>query len=237
MVITDSSDRDQVRRRTRLTGLCVLEMASWSRLAGWLGDRSDGPWEGPCAARSAPTSDGATRTGGACGPAERSCARYSRLFLFASLTPQTVAFELEAVRIVNDAVQYRIAQGGIGNDVVPLRPGDLTCDQQGSLVVAIVDDLKQITALVGGERFGSPVVICGRPLMASTIWHFERLGRLRSYVRPLAWIISPRALMKSDNQGVTSRMRALELTRLVGVFLVFGGDRCLSSCLSCTYQA
>ncbi len=47
MVITDSSDRDQVRRRTRLTGLCVLEMASSSRLAGWSEDRSGGPWEGP----------------------------------------------------------------------------------------------------------------------------------------------------------------------------------------------
>lgn len=47
MVITDSSDRDQVRRRTRLTGLCVLEMASSSRLAGWFGDRAGGPWEGP----------------------------------------------------------------------------------------------------------------------------------------------------------------------------------------------
>lgn len=120
------------------------------------------------------------------------------------------------MRIVNDAVQYRIAKGGIGNDVMPLRHGDLTCDQQGSLVVAIIDDLQQIPALVGGERFGSPVVVCGRPLMASTIWHFERLGRLRSYVRPLARIISPLALMKSDNQGVTSRMRALKLTRLVG---------------------
>lgn len=60
--------------------------------------------------------------------------------------------------IVNDAVQYRIAEGGIGNDVVPLRHGDLTCDQQGSLVVAIIDDLQQIAALIGGERFGPPVV-------------------------------------------------------------------------------
>jgi hypothetical protein len=47
MVITDSSDRDQLRRRTRLTGLCVLEMASSSRLAGWFGDRAGGPWDGP----------------------------------------------------------------------------------------------------------------------------------------------------------------------------------------------
>src|ERR1700675_984802 len=47
MVITDSSDRDHVRRRPRLTSVCVLEMASWSRLAGWFGDRPGGPWEGP----------------------------------------------------------------------------------------------------------------------------------------------------------------------------------------------
>ena len=59
---------------------------------------------------------------------------------------------------MNDAIQYRVTESGIGNDVMPLRHGDLTCDQQGSLVVAIVDDLKQITTLVGGERFRSPVV-------------------------------------------------------------------------------
>ncbi len=75
----------------------------------------------PCAARSAPTSDAATRAGGARGPAERSCARCSRLFLFTGLAPQTVAFELDAVGIVNDAVQYRIAEGGITEHVrVPL---------------------------------------------------------------------------------------------------------------------
>lgn len=47
MVITDSSDRDQARRRTRLTGLCVLETTSSSRLVGSFEDRSGGPWEGP----------------------------------------------------------------------------------------------------------------------------------------------------------------------------------------------
>jgi hypothetical protein len=96
--------------------------------------------------------------GGACGPAGRSDVRRSWFFLFAGLAAQALAFELDAVRIVNDAIQYRIAEGGIGNDVMPLRHGDLTCDQQGSLVVAIIDNLKQIAALVGGERFGSPVV-------------------------------------------------------------------------------
>ncbi|MGY4408427.1 hypothetical protein ACVWW4_000163 [Bradyrhizobium sp. LB7.1] len=74
------------------------------------------------------------------------------------MAPQTVALEFDAVGIVNDAIQNRIAEGGIGNDIVPLRHGHLTRDQQRSLVVAIVDDLEQITALLGGERFGSPVI-------------------------------------------------------------------------------
>lgn len=47
MVITDSSDRDQVRRRTRLTIASGLEIVSSSRLAGWFGDRPGGPWAGP----------------------------------------------------------------------------------------------------------------------------------------------------------------------------------------------
>ena len=120
MVITDSSDRDQFARRTRLTGLCVLEIVSWSRRRVGLEIVPAVHGRAPCAARSAPTSDGATRAGGACGPAGRSGARCSRLFPFAGLPAQAVAFELETVRIVNDAVQYRIAEGGIGNDVVPL---------------------------------------------------------------------------------------------------------------------
>ena len=48
-------------------------------------------------------------------------ARGARFFLFAGLTAQAVAFELDAVGIVNDAVQYRIAKGGITeHDRVPL---------------------------------------------------------------------------------------------------------------------
>jgi hypothetical protein len=39
---------------------------------------------------------------------------------------------------VNDAVQYRIAEGGIGNDVMPLGDGDLACDQQRSFVIAVI---------------------------------------------------------------------------------------------------
>jgi len=71
---------------------------------------------------------------------------------------QAVAFEFDAMGIVNDAVQYRIAESRIGNYVMPLGYRHLTCDQQRSFVVAIIDDLEQIATLIDGERFGSPVV-------------------------------------------------------------------------------
>lgn len=90
--------------------------------------------------------------------AGRPCVRCSRLFRFADLPAQAVAFEFEAVRIANDAIQYRVSENGIGNDIMLLRHWDPICDQQGSLLVAIIDDFKQITTLVGGERFRSPVV-------------------------------------------------------------------------------
>ena len=42
--------------------------------------------------------------------------------------------------------------------LVPLFHGDLTCDQQRSFIVAIIGDFEEISALLGGERLGSPVV-------------------------------------------------------------------------------
>ena len=77
-----------------------------------------------------PTSDAVARAGGTCGPVGRSSASWSRFGLFAGSTTQAVAFELDAVGIVNDAIQDGVSKRGIGNHVMPLRHGDLTCDQQ-----------------------------------------------------------------------------------------------------------
>lgn len=58
------------------------------------------------------------------------------------------------MRIVNDAIQDRVTEGRVGDDVMPLGYRDLASDQEGSLVVAIIDDFEQIAALIGGERLG-----------------------------------------------------------------------------------
>ena len=121
----------------------------------------------PCAARIRPrwcatqqASIAMVKVGGRgvwCGGGD--CERNgSCCFLFAGAASQTVAFKFDAVSVVNDAAQYCVTESWIRDNVVPLRHEHLTCDQQRSLIVAIIDDFEQIAALVGGERLGSPVV-------------------------------------------------------------------------------
>jgi hypothetical protein len=84
--------------------------------------------------------------------------RGSGLFLFVDPAAETLALEFDAMSIVNDAIQYGISERRVGNNVVPLLHGHLTCDQERSSIVAIIDDFEEIAALLGCERLGSPVV-------------------------------------------------------------------------------
>jgi hypothetical protein len=68
------------------------------------------------------------------------------------------ALEFDPVRGVNQTIEDGIGQRGIADDLVPAVDGHLAGDDQRSRVVAIVDDLQQIAALLGGERLWAPVV-------------------------------------------------------------------------------
>jgi hypothetical protein len=85
----------------------------------------------------------------------RSC---SGTFGSDELAPQGGAFQLDAVRTMNNAVEDRVTERGIGDHLVPLTDRDLAGDQQRAAVVAVIDDLKQIAALFGIERLRTPVV-------------------------------------------------------------------------------
>jgi len=54
---------------------------------------------------------------------------------------QRWAFEINTMGAVDDAVENGVGQGGIANHLVPAIDRELAGDQQGSPVVAIVDDL------------------------------------------------------------------------------------------------
>jgi hypothetical protein len=59
---------------------------------------------------------------------------------------------------VHDAVQRRVGQGGVSNDLVPAADRDLAGDQQRASIVAVVDDLEEVATLLGIKRLRPPIV-------------------------------------------------------------------------------
>src|ERR1051325_8843653 len=78
--------------------------------------------------------------------------------LWRPLLAQTVAAELQAMGIVNDAIQDRIGQGGISDKGMPTVHRDLAGDQGGAAAVAVFDDFEHVVALLGAERLEAPII-------------------------------------------------------------------------------
>ena len=68
------------------------------------------------------------------------------------------AGDLDAVGVVDDAIEDGVGDGGFGDHPGPVLHGDLTGDQQGGPGVALLDDLEKVAAALGGEVLQSPVV-------------------------------------------------------------------------------
>jgi hypothetical protein len=61
---------------------------------------------------------------------------------------QAVAFKLDAVGVVDNAVEDGVGQRRVADDLVPALDRQLAGDQQRADVVAVLDDLQQIAALL-----------------------------------------------------------------------------------------
>src|SRR4029077_2318933 len=119
------------------------------------------PTEGPRARRAVPSRATERRAwGGAVGPRGRSVygRSCSRAFTSDEAPAQRRAFEVDAMGAMDDAVENGVSQGGITDDFMPAIDRDLAGDQQRPPVVTVVDDLEQIAALLGIERFRPPIV-------------------------------------------------------------------------------
>ncbi len=75
-----------------------------------------------------------------------------------ALLSQALAAEFDAVGIVDQVVEDGVSERRIADHVVPVIDGYLACDDGGSLLIAILNDLQEITALLVAELLGSPVV-------------------------------------------------------------------------------
>ncbi len=67
--------------------------------------------------------------------------------------------ELKAVSVVNEAIQNRITERGVADDVVPVLHGDLAGDDCGSAAMAIIEDFHDVAAFGGVEDPQAPVVV------------------------------------------------------------------------------
>jgi hypothetical protein len=74
--------------------------------------------------------------------------RTDPLPLFLSLLfAKGIATQLDPVRVVNDAIQDGVREGGITDQVMPLFDRDLAGDQCGTTTITLFDDLQQIASL------------------------------------------------------------------------------------------
>ncbi len=65
---------------------------------------------------------------------------------------QAGPLQFYAMRTMNDAVQDRIADGGISHQLVPAADGNLAGDQQRALLVPVVNNLQQVPPLLRAQR-------------------------------------------------------------------------------------
>jgi hypothetical protein len=71
---------------------------------------------------------------------------------------QAVAGKVDAIGVVDDAVEDGVGESGNSNQVVPSFDGNLARDDQRSLVVPVFDDFEQIPGLGRREGLWSPIV-------------------------------------------------------------------------------
>jgi len=74
------------------------------------------------------------------------------------LLAQTVAAELEAVGIVNDAVEDGVSECRLSDQGVPAVDRDLAGDQGGAAAIAVLDDFEHVMPPLGPERLEAPIV-------------------------------------------------------------------------------
>jgi hypothetical protein len=71
-------------------------------------------------------------------------------------SPHALAVEVDAVGVVDQAVEDGVGVGGIADRRVPLIDGELAGDDGGGVALAILEDLQEVVASRGIERLEAP---------------------------------------------------------------------------------
>ena len=81
---------------------------------------------------------------------------------------KAVSSEIDAVGVVDEAVEDSVGVSRIADDIVPFVDRKLAGDDRGSSSMAFFENFQQVVSCGGIEGLETPIVVCGRPLMAST---------------------------------------------------------------------
>jgi hypothetical protein len=71
---------------------------------------------------------------------------------------QAVAAELQAMGVVDEAVENGVGERRLADQLMPFVDRDLAGDQRGAAAVAVFDDFEHVVALFGPERLEAPIV-------------------------------------------------------------------------------
>ena len=63
--------------------------------------------------------------------------------------------EVDPVRVVDDTVEDGVGECRFADDVVPFVDGQLAGDQDGGVLVSVLDDFHEVASLIGAEAVGS----------------------------------------------------------------------------------
>jgi len=74
------------------------------------------------------------------------------------LLAQTVALELQAMGVVDDAVEDGVGESGLADQVMPAVDRDLTGNQRSATAIAVLDDFEHVVTLLGPEWLKPPIV-------------------------------------------------------------------------------
>src|SRR5438094_3256988 len=75
-----------------------------------------------------------------------------------ALAPEAFAGEVEAVCVVNEAVEDRVGVGGIADQVMPSIDRQLAGEDGGAAAVAIIEDLEKVVTGGGIEWLEAPII-------------------------------------------------------------------------------
>ena len=67
-----------------------------------------------------------------------------------------LSFQMDAVSVVDEAVEDGVAEGWIADDLMPVIDRHLGGDERGSVAMSVIEQLEQIATLLGGE-LGQPL--------------------------------------------------------------------------------